>query len=210
MKKFVVFDLDGTLIDTLTGLTYSVNETLKELDLPYIYQKDEVKTFIGRGAKRLFALASKKDENPADFNLFLKNYEKYQYVSEVFPNVIFTLSELNKKGIGLIIYSNKPNEILQKLIKNKLSMIPFLFVQGQDNSYPPKPDVTLLKKILDDLKLNYKDGVYVGDSIVDVDTAKNINMKCAILSYGYGNKEEILNAKPDYYIDDFKELLNIL
>lgn len=210
MKKFVVFDLDGTLIDTLTGLTEAVNTTLKEINKPYKYTKSDVKNFIGRGAKRLFALASKNDENPTEFALFLKNYEKYQYLSEVFPNVIETLRELSNKGYDLIIYSNKPNEILQKLIKSKLSEINFLHIQGQDNAYPPKPDVTLLNKILNQYGLIPNDGFYVGDSIVDIETANNIGMKCAILSYGYGIKEEINKAKPKYYIDDFAKLLDIL
>ena len=77
MEKFVCFDLDGTLIDTLTGITKAVNVTLKEIGLPYQYDKKTVETFIGRGAKRLFNLASKNNEKPADFDLFLKNYDFY-------------------------------------------------------------------------------------------------------------------------------------
>ena len=210
MKNFVVFDLDGTLIDTLTGLTEAVNETLKELSLPYSYKRDEVMTFIGRGAKRLFNLATKNENNPAEFALFLKNYEKHQYISEPYDHVLETLKELEKRKICLIIYSNKPNNILNKLIENKLNKINFLYVQGQDNNYPPKPDVTLLKSILNKFNLKPEDGLYVGDSIVDIETARNIKMKVAILSYGYGNKEEIKEAKPDYYLDDFKEILEVL
>lgn len=210
MEKFIVFDLDGTLIDTLTGLTEAVNVTLKEIKKPYHYEKKEIKTFIGRGAKRLFALASKNDNNPAEFDLFLKNYEKYQYISEPFEGVKETLINLKNKGYKLIIYSNKPNSILQKLIQNKLSDIEFSYVQGQDNNYPPKPDVTLLSEILNKLNLKMDEGIYVGDSIVDLETARNAKMKCVIFSFGYGNQEEILKAKPDYYFNDFKELDSIL
>ena len=96
MKNFVVFDLDGTLIDTLTGLTEAVNKTLKELNLPYSYKRDEVMTFIGRGAKRLFNLATKNENNPAEFTLFLKIYEKDQYISEPYEHVLETLKELEK------------------------------------------------------------------------------------------------------------------
>ena len=210
MEKFVCFDLDGTLIDTLTGITKAVNVTLKEIGLPYQYDKKTVETFIGRGAKRLFNLASKNNEKPADFDLFLKNYEKYQYVSEPFLGVVETLKELENRGYKLIIFSNKPDDILQKLIKEKLGEINFIKVQGQDKNYPPKPDVTLLKKILVENGLNEIDGFYVGDSVVDILTARNINMKCAIVSFGYGNKEEIDQEKPDYYLDNFSDLLEIL
>ena len=210
MKKFVCFDLDGTLIDTLTGITKAVNVTLKEIGLPYQYDKNTVKTFIGRGAKRLFNLACKNNEKPADFNLFLENYEKYQYVSEPFNGVVDTLKELENRAYSLLIFSNKPDEILQKLIKDKLGEINFIKVQGQDNKYPPKPDVTLLKKILAENDLLAENGLYVGDSVVDILTAKNINMKCAIMSFGYGDKKDINQEKPDYCFDDFKDLLNIL
>ena len=210
MEKFVCFDLDGTLIDTLTGITKAVNITLKEIGLPYQYDKKTVETFIGRGAKRLFNLAFKNNEKPADFDLFLKNYEKYQYVSEPFLGVVETLKELENRGYKLIIFSNKPDDILQKLIKEKLGEINFIKVQGQDKNYPPKPDVTLLKKILVENGLNEIDGFYVGDSVVDILTARNINMKCAIMSFGYGNKEEIDQEKPDYYLDNFSDLLEIL
>ena len=210
MDKFVVFDLDGTLIDTLTGLTEAVNLTLKEINKPYIYTKEEVKTFIGRGAKRLFALASKNDNNPAEFELFLKNYERCQYISQVFPGVKKTLLVLKEKGYKLIIYSNKPDSILQKLIKEKLGDIDFSYVQGQDNRYPPKPDITLLRNILNKLNLKVEDGIYVGDSIVDLETARNASMKSVIFSFGYGDQKEIINSSPDFYFDKFEQLNEIL
>lgn len=210
MIDYLVFDLDGTLIDTLTGITEALNVTLNELHFGLSYNKETVKTFIGRGAKRLFDLGTKGDKNPADFALFLKNYEKCQYISEPFDGVKETLKELNSNGIKIIVYSNKPNEILQKLMSNKLGDIEFLYLQGQDKKYPPKPDVILLKKILDKFNLNSKNGMYVGDSIVDIFTANNIKMKSIILSYGYGNYDEMMAAKPDYYIDDFKEILKII
>lgn len=210
MDKFVVFDLDGTLIDTLTGLTEAVNLTLKEINKPYIYTKEEVKTFIGRGAKRLFALAFKNDNNPAEFELFLKNYERCQYISEVFPGVKKTLLSLKEKGYKLIIYSNKPDSILQKLVKEKLGDADFSYVQGQDNRYPPKPDITLLTNILNKLNLKAEDGIYVGDSIVDLETARNASMKCVIFSFGYGDQKEIIDSSPDFYFDKFEQLNEIL
>ena len=118
--------------------------------------------------------------------------------------------ELNEKDIKIIIFSNKPNEILQKLVSNKLSDIKLEFIQGQDKNYPPKPDVTLLRKILNSLNLDPKDGIYVGDSDVDTYTARNIGMPSIILSYGYGDKKLISESKPDYYIDDFSDIIKLI
>ncbi len=210
MDKFVVFDLDGTLVDTLPGIQKGLNITLKELNFNYSYSLNKVKTFIGRGARRLFALATKNKGNEEDFKHYLRNYEKYQYDVSAFDGVIDTLKELEKRSYKLLIFSNKPDHILQKLIKEKLNEAKFLVIQGQDNNYPPKPDITLLSLILNKYNLDIKNGYYVGDSIVDLETARNIKMKNIIVSYGYGDKEEILKAKPDYYIDKFSEILKIL
>ena len=210
MFDYIVFDLDGTLIDTLEGLTVAVNKTMEQLNLKYHYSKEEVKTFIGRGAKRLLTLALKREFSEEEFELFLHNYEAFQYVSKPFKNVIETLKILNAKSIPLIIYSNKPDEILQKLITASLKGVNFLYIQGQDLNYPPKPDVTLLNKIIAKFNLFNKKGLYVGDSIVDIQTANNANMKCLILTYGYGKMEEMDKEENKTYIKDFKEILTYL
>ena len=210
MFDYIVFDLDGTLIDTLEGLTVAVNKTMEQLNLKYHYSKEEVKTFIGRGAKRLLTLALKREFSEEEFELFLHNYEAFQYVSKPFKNVIETLKILNAKNIPFIIYSNKPDEILQKLITASLKGVNFLYIQGQDLNYPPKPDVTLLNKIIAKFNLFNKKGLYVGDSIVDIQTANNANMKCLILTYGYGKMEEMDKEENKTYIKDFKEILTYL
>lgn len=210
MKKFVVFDLDGTLIDTLEGITCAINDTFLKLHKNFHYSKEEVATFIGHGARRLFYLANKGEFEEDEFSLYLSFYEKDQYVSSLYPHVYETLKELNRLGVKILIFSNKPNEILQKLVANKLSDVDLLYIQGQDKNFPPKPDVTLLNKILTSFSLDPKDGIYVGDSDVDVLTARNSNMPSIILTYGYGNKELIKEAKPDYLIDDFKDIIKLI
>ena len=88
---FVVFDLDGTLINTLEGITVSVNHALKELKIPYEYSEEEVKTFIGRGARRLFRLAMKREFSEEEYELYLKYYKEDQIVSTVYEGVEETL-----------------------------------------------------------------------------------------------------------------------
>ncbi len=213
MNKFVIFDLDGTLINTLTGLTACVNLTFKKLGIKYVYDKAVVKTFIGNGAKILFKRALKpfKEFKETDYDLFLKCYEETQYVSEVYPEVEETLELLQKKGYWLGILSNKPDEILQKLIKIKLNKINFIVIQGQDNKYPCKPDPKLInEKIIDKYSLNREDGFYVGDSYVDGELAKNANLCSILVTYGYGDMKAILNTKPNYLIDNFGEILKIV
>ncbi len=207
---FVVFDLDGTLINTLEGITVSVNHALKELKIPYEYSEEEVKTFIGRGARRLFRLAMKREFSEEEYELYLKYYKEDQIVSTVYEGVEETLKILEENGIKLLIYSNKPNEVSQPLIKAKLGNINFLHIQGQDPQYPPKPDVTLLLKLLKKYDLIDKKGLYVGDSIVDIETARNANLENCILTYGYGDKKEIEEGSPTYKINKFEDLIKIV
>ena len=91
MVDYIVFDLDGTLLDTLEGLTLAVNEALSELNAPYFYSKVEMNNFIGNGAHKLLTKALKRKPTEEEFALFLKKYESCQYVSKAFPNVISTL-----------------------------------------------------------------------------------------------------------------------
>jgi len=207
---FIVFDLDGTLINTLEGITVSINHALNALNLPYQYDEAEVQTFIGRGARRLFRLAMKREFSEEEYKLYLKYYKEDQIVSSVYDGVLETLRTLNKEGVKLLIYSNKPDEISQPLIKAKLPDIDFLCIQGQNPAYPPKPDVTLLIDILKKNDLIEKKGIYVGDSIVDIETARNAKLEECVVSYGYGDKKEIEDGSPTYKIDSFKDLLKIV
>ena len=101
-------------------------------------------------------------------------------------------------------------EVFYTAYRKVLCDIKLEFIQGQDKNYPPKPDVTLLRKILNSLNLDPKDGIYVGDSDVDTYTARNIGMPSIILSYGYGDKKLISESKPDYYIDDFRDIIKLI
>lgn len=213
MNKFIIFDLDGTLLDTLEGITEGLNLTLKELNISKNYSKEEVKSFIGNGARRLLFLALKREFNESEYSLYLKNYEKTQYISPFFKDVLNTLIDLKNKGYILMINSNKPDEILQKLIKNKFNGLEktlFSDIKGQDSSIKRKPDPTYLNELINKLNLKKENGFYVGDSIVDVLASKNLNIKSIIVSYGYGNQKEIIDNKPSYYIDEFKKVEEIV
>ena len=83
-------------------------------------------------------------------------------------------------------------------------------IQGQHPDYPPKPDVTLLKDILKRNNLDSKRGIYVGDSIIDILTARNAGLENCVVTYGYGDKKEIEDGSPTYLINSFKDLLKIV
>lgn len=211
MNKYIVFDLDGTLINTLRGITEALNVTLAHYGYGYHYSDDEVRNMIGHGARYLLSMAVKKSKvSDEEYNYYLIQYVKYQGISEVFAGVLETLEILNNRGIKMIIYSNKPNGALQFLVKEKFKDINFVYIQGNTDDYPAKPDPTLLNKIIDILKLNKEEGYYVGDSYVDCETAQNVGLKSVIVTYGYGNYKEIDKYNPDFKINEFGELLSII
>lgn len=210
MGKAVIFDLDGTLIDTLKGITKALNETLKELNIPYFYNEEIVRTFIGNGARTLFFKGIKREFSEEEYSLFLKNYEKYQYISPLYNNVLNTLKLIKNKGYLLFIYSNKPNELLSLLIKEKFKEDIAIFkeIKGEDKNYPKKPDPTYLNELFNKYDIDKLNSYYIGDSITDINLSKNVSIKSIIVSYGYGNKKELKES--NYLINDFKEILDII
>ena len=212
MKKFVIFDLDGTLIDTVEGITIAANKYLSSHNIPFVYSRDDIESFIGNGAPLLFKRMMKNYEyNENDYQEFLTFYRDNQKYSKVYPEVVSSLKALISRGYSLFILSNKPDSLLQILIKELLSEINFKYIQGQDNKYPTKPDVTLLnEKIINSFDLDPNEGYYVGDSYVDVLTGQNAKLKSIFVTYGYGDYQKAMSYKPDYIIDKFEDILEIV
>lgn len=212
MQKFVIFDLDGTLIDTVEGITIAANKYLKDHSIPFVYTKKDISSFIGNGAPILFKRMMKEYEyTDSDYEEFLTYYRDNQKYSVVYDSVICCLKELIKRDYYLFILSNKPDSLLQILIPELLKDIEFKYIQGQDNNYPTKPDVTLLnEKTINKFNLDPKNGFYVGDSYVDVLTAKNASLKSIFVTYGYGDNQKAIDLRPDYVINEFKEIMEIL
>jgi len=211
MNKFIVFDLDGTLINTVKGITIAINETLKHFNYSYVYNEGEIKSFLGHGARYLYSMATQKENiNEEEYSYFEVEYVKTQNISEVYSGVVETLNKMAIMGVSLLIFSNKPNGALQYLIKDKLGEIKWSAIQGNVPEYPTKPDATLLNKIMKEFNLNPINGYYVGDSCVDIQTARNAHLKSVILNYGYGNPLKIEEAQPDYRFDSFSDLLKLI
>ena len=212
MKKFVIFDLDGTLIDTVEGITIAANKYLSSHNIPFVYSRADIESFIGNGAPLLFKRMMKNYEyNENDYQEFLTFYRDNQKYSKVYPEVVSSLKALISRGYSLFILSNKPDSLLQILIRELLSEINFKYIQGQDNKYPTKPDVTLLnEKIINNFDLDPNEGYYVGDSYVDVLTGQNAKLKSIFVTYGYGDYQKAMSYKPDYIIGKFKDILEIV
>ncbi len=213
--KMAIFDFDGTLGDTIYGIAKGVNNTLKEFNYPFTYTVDEVKTFVGYGAERLFLRAFKFDKldekSKPIFDKFLKNYLLAQ-VNDVtaFPGIYDLLVSLNEKNIDIVVYSNKPGKILKDCCDILFKGIKIKNIFGNDVGFVPKPDVSQLNLYLKSQKVKNSEVIYIGDSKVDIQFGHNLHCDTIACAYGYNSLSDLVSEKPTFIVKNVKEMSAIL
>ena len=216
MYKACIMDLDGTLTDTLESLTYSVNETLKELKLKKITQ-EQCRSFVGNGARCLIERAlvaggdlEKSQMEPAMEiygRIFGENCTYHVTPCEGVPEMLY---KLKKQGVKLAVLSNKPHCQAVKAVHAIYGEKLFDWVQGQKDEIPRKPDPAGVFYVAKKLGVDYKECLYVGDSEVDVVTGKNAGVKTIAVTWGFRTKEELMIAGAQYMIDKAEKLQEYL
>jgi len=214
MFKNFVFDLDGTLLETLPDICLSMNEALEKTGFPYRYDVISAKRLIGDGADNLIHRALDKDDNETNFNIlkpvFMPLYKAYQgKTGGTMKNAVETLSSLKKRGAKLFVCTNKPNPLAKIILANLFGEDMFDFIKGLDEGEAPKPDAHNIRKILDTYSLKEEETLFVGDSMTDYKTAKNGNLSFCLCLYGYGTYTEEFIEMCDYTIHDTKDLLEL-
>lgn len=209
--KMVVFDLDGTILDTIRDLCNSCNAALREYDLPLI-DVNQTKAFLGFGIRRLIQSASGGDSRLDELlNAFVKHYSvHYNDYTKPFNGIKDVFDYCHKNSIMIGVLTNKVEDIAQKLcdahFKND-----FLFIYGDVEGRSRKPNPDMINKILLDYKLSNSDFLYVGDSEVDMKVSINANVDCVLLTYGFRNKEDLIKEYPNAkYADTALEILKYL
>lgn len=214
--KAIIFDLDGTLLDTLKGITDAVNLTFEQLGYDVKHDYETAKNFIGAGAMMFVKRAMKgmdisKEQGAEIGERFLINYDKLQGPETVpFPGIKELLKDLKKAGYLVCLASNKPQMLLDHVIDEKFPNIGFDMRLGQRNGIPEKPSPHCLYEIMNKFGLTNKDCLYVGDSQYDYETAKNGNIDCCIVKYGYGFYGQDFVKKSTFAVDSVTELRKIL
>ncbi|MDF2589666.1 MAG: HAD-superfamily hydrolase, subfamily variant 1 [Anaerocolumna sp.] len=209
----IIFDLDGTLLNTLEDLTDSVNYSLETHNL----QKrtmDEVKSFVGNGVKRLMDLAvptGTKDEITAEcLTMFREHYSKnMRNKTKPYDEILELLKALKEKGCKLAIVSNKFDSAVKELCKDYYSDYISVAIGDSPNALK-KPAPDSVYAALAALNSTQKEALYVGDSDVDVHTAHNAGLKCVGVTWGFRTKELLEHEGADYIIDKPLQLLNYL
>lgn len=214
--KAIIFDLDGTLLDTLKGITDAVNLSFKELGFDFQHDYQSAKSFIGAGAmefvsRAMVALNPSEEQKAAIGERFLINYDKIQNIETIpFPGVGELLKKLKQKGFYVCVASNKPQLLLEHVLDDKFKDFKFDVRFGQRKDVPIKPDPYVINEICSILKINKSDCLYVGDSVYDYETAINANIDCCIVKYGYGFYDQDFVKKSTFAVDSVKDLENLL
>ncbi len=208
--KLIIFDLDGTLLDTLKDITNSVNYTLKHFNQP-LKTQEEIKYFLGQGPRYLLENAFEKiDDYEAVFKVYDQHYSLHQNdYTKPYDGVLETLNTLKKMDLLLAVCSNKQDHITKELIETLFPGM-FDFVIGTSKNFKRKPSSDMSNHILKSLSIDKKDALYVGDTETDMKTALNSGLKAVAVTYGFRSRNELSPYKPYKIIDHLTELIKIV
>ena len=205
----VIFDLDGTLLDTLGDLAAAVNAALEAKGHP-VRTIDEVRRFVGNGVKNLVIRAlpegADAEEVESTLTAFKEYYNAHLSVHTLpYPGIPELLERLRAAGVKVGVNSNKYDAALQFLCGRHLNGL-YDLALGETESLPRKPSPAAALSILERLDCKPEDAAYVGDSGVDIQTARNGGMAALSVSWGFRSEEELKADKPDALFRDVKDL----
>ena len=214
-KKIVIFDLDGTLINTLEDLKNSTNYALSCLNYP-TKTIDEICQFVGNGVAKLIERAIPDGKDNPDFQqcleTFKNHYSKNMYNKTAPYNKIpQMLKTLKQKGYITAVVSNKFDMAVKELCSKYFpDLIDFAAGENEACGIRKKPAPDTVLKVLEKFNLTNNEAVYVGDSDVDIMTAKNSRMPCISVTWGFRNREFLTKHDAEIIIDSPDEIIDIL
>jgi phosphoglycolate phosphatase len=213
--KAVIFDLDGTLVDTLEDISRSVNHALEDYHFP-THEKDAYLMKIGRGWRNLCFQAlppeSRNDETVQ--SIFETSYRYYEEApaafSRPYPGIVDLLSALQRAKIKLAVLTNKPDPLAQRIVADLFPAGTFTSVYGERAGVPRKPDPAAVWDMLLELDSDPKHTILVGDSEVDIETAKASGCHAVGVSWGFRDRSVLAQAGAERIIDMPLDLMEII
>jgi phosphoglycolate phosphatase len=210
MKKAVIFDLDGTLLDTLTDIMESVNIVLKRYGFP-THDLDAYKYFIGSGISVLTQKAFPSFISEREFTVYLsevmREYEARQTLrTKPYDGIMEMLERLNNEGVKIAILSNKPDEFAKPTVAHFFPNIKFEVVFGSRENVARKPAPDAVFEILDLLNLHKEDCYFVGDTSTDMRTAVSAGVDAIGVSWGFRTVDELNGTGAKCIIDSPRDI----
>ncbi len=212
MKKLVIFDLDGTLLNTIADLGAAANYALEQCGYP-THPISAYPGFVGSGIKKLLervlpesVRSQEKVEQLRGY--FMEYYDRHQTdATEPYPGIPEMLRQLVNKGVKVAVASNKYQVAVEKLINHYFPEIPWAAVEGQKEGVPVKPDPSIVFEILQKAPTPKADILYVGDSGIDMETARRAAVESVGVSWGFRPVTELENYYADHIVDKPAQIL---
>lgn len=208
----ILFDLDGTLLDTLTDLSNAVNYALRSHNLPE-RSPQEIRQFLGNGIRNLVKAAVPPTLEEAAFEPVFATFRQYYMehcldFTQPYPGIMETLQALHERGTRMAIISNKLQPAVTEL-NNRFFRQYIDIAVGESETVRRKPNPDAVLCALDALDSNKATALYVGDSEVDVETARRAGLRCACVTWGFRDEDQLRPLAPDFLIHQPSELLQL-
>jgi phosphoglycolate phosphatase len=212
--KGIIFDLDGTLMNTIEDIGDSVNEVLQAFNLSS-YSYEEYKKKVGGGFRKLILNSFPEDTNENTIDRALEMLyqiyaEKYLNKTRPYDGIKDLLDILSKNDIKLGVNSNKKDEYTKNIINKFFNDIPFVKICGEREGIQNKPDPTAALEIAKSMNLKVEEIIFIGDSKTDISTAKNAQMDSIGVLWGFRGHEELSKAHAKYIVSNWEEILDIV
>ena len=211
-KQIIVFDLDGTLVNSAPDLCYALNTTLKEINIPEV-SLEEVKGYVGDGTSELIKMGISKNNKIEGYNTeklrkrFLEIYDKCLLnETRFYPNAINALKDLKKQNYILAICTNKPEILAKRIIKGLNASKLFDTITGGDTYKYRKPDPKHLVDTIEKTGKNIDQAIMIGDSANDINCAKKAKIPNIAVSFGY-SKVPVEKLKTNIIMYDYINLI---
>ena len=213
MIKGIIFDLDGTLLDTVEDIKDSLNHILAKNHFP-ILTTEQVKKNLGNGGKALVRASILEKIEEEKLNKVFLEYSNYYNINnniktKPYPFILELLETLKKENYLLAIVSNKDQSGVDTLNKNVFKGLIDVAL-GENKGVPLKPSPEAIYTALNQMGLTHEEVLYVGDTEVDMQTAQNAHLKSVAVTWGFRKKEDLNVLNPDYMVDHPLEILEIL
>lgn len=214
MKKLAIFDLDGTLVDSIADLACSTNYALKTWGFPE-HRTEEYRYFVGNGISVLFERALPPEaRTPQDIGhirtSFLEHYDRHNTDRTLpYEGIPELLRLLAAEGCRLAVASNKYQSATTAIVEKLFPGVPFFPVFGQREGIPRKPDPQIVREILEKTGATQEETLYIGDSAVDMQTAAQAGVDACGVTWGFRPRAELETYKPRYIVDKPAEIYSI-
>lgn len=210
MKKLAIFDLDGTLLNTISDLGNSCNYALNKMGFPE-HPLTVYNFMVGNGVRKLLERAQ-PDADASTIDTLLKYFREHydEHSTDTttpYPGIPELLDTLTEAGVAVAVASNKYQAATERIIRHFFPDVPFVSIQGQIDDRLPKPDPSIVFAILNQHPTPKADVLYVGDSAVDIETARRACVESVGVTWGFRPVSELRRAYADHLVSSPAEIL---